>query len=84
MIDTIIHTPWGFMRWLRLIFGGIFIYFGITHHDNFSILAGGLFVIQATFNLGCCGISNTCAPKKNTSSNNDIEEVSYEEVKPKE
>jgi hypothetical protein len=83
MIDTIIRNPWGFMRWLRLIFSLTFIYFGITHHDNFSLLAGGLFVIQSAFNLGCCGMNNTCAPRKNEGSKNVIEDVSYEVVKPK-
>ena len=54
MIRTILHTPWGFMRWLRLGFGIIFIYFGVTHHDIFAGLAGVFFVIQSVFNMGCC------------------------------
>lgn len=81
MIHTILHTPWGLMRWLRLAIGFVFIYFGITNHDTFAGLAGGFFVIQSVFNLGCCGVNTSCATKKIDSKNKDIDDVSYEEVK---
>jgi hypothetical protein len=64
MIHTILHTPWGFMRWLRLAIGIIFIYFGITYHDIFSELAGGFFVIQSVYHLGCCNTGGSCSTKK--------------------
>ena len=43
MIKTIIHTPWGFMRWLRLAIGLYLVFVGITESEIFAGSIGALF-----------------------------------------
>jgi hypothetical protein len=68
MIKTIIHTTWGFMRWLRLAIGLYLVLVGITESDIFAGSIGALFTFLALFNQGCgggnCSSGNCDIPKK--------------------
>jgi hypothetical protein len=68
MIRTIIHTPWGFMRWLRLAIGFYLVFVGIVDSEIFAGSVGVLFTFLALFNQGCgggsCASGNCDIPKK--------------------
>jgi hypothetical protein len=68
MIKTIIYTPWGFMRWLRLAIGLYLVFVGISEPDIFAGSIGALFAFLALFNQGCgggsCAGGNCDIPKK--------------------
>ena len=75
-----LFTGWNFMRWVRLVLGGVFAYQAVIMHDSLYGLFAGLFLFQAFFNVGCCGsqgcaspYSSCKAPVKNGSA--DMEEV---------
>lgn len=59
MIKTILHTPWTFMRWLRLAIGLYLIFVGITEPDILAGSIGAVFSFLALFNQGCGG--GSCA-----------------------
>ena len=81
-METIIQalfTGWHFMRWLRLALGIFFIIQAIDMHDSLMGAVGGFFLFTAVTNTGCCGAGSCVLPKrKNTEEN--IEEISYEEI----
>lgn len=68
MIKTIIHTPWNFMRWLRLSIGLYLVFVGINDSEIFAGSIGALFTFLALFNQGCgggsCASGNCDLPKK--------------------
>jgi len=64
MINTILHTPWTFMRWLRLALGLYLVYVGISETDVFAGSIGALFSFLALFNQGCGG-GNCAVPRNN-------------------
>jgi hypothetical protein len=79
MIDKILHTPWTFMRWLRLAVGVyalvnlFFVPFNI-----FFLLFGLWFTYQALFNVGC----GACAiPMDNKREKDAVQTIEYEEIK---
>ncbi|WKK75231.1 hypothetical protein QYS49_27265 [Marivirga salinae] len=68
MIKTILHTPWTFMRWLRLAIGLYLVFVGITESEIFAGSIGALFTFLALLNQGCgggnCSNGNCYIPKK--------------------
>lgn len=56
----IFFTNWHLMRWLRLLFGIIFIVQAVQSADWLPGLIAAFFLITALTNTGCCG-SNGCA-----------------------
>jgi hypothetical protein len=68
MIKTILHTPWTFMRWLRLAIGVYLAFVGLFEHDIFAGSIGVLFTFLALLNQGCgggsCSTGNCKIPDK--------------------
>lgn len=81
-IKQILFTGWHFMRWLRLAFGVFFIIQAIEMHDILIGAVGGFFLFTAITNTGCCGAGSCTVPIRKSRKEN-IEEVSYEEIKDK-
>jgi len=79
-MKQIILTGWNFMRGFRLIVGLFFLIWGIFKSDTLLILGGVFFLITAIANAGCCG-SGGCAVPSKKNSGQEIEEITYEEVK---
>jgi hypothetical protein len=78
-IKQTLFTGWHFMRWLRLALGIFFIIQAIDMHESLMGAVGGFFLFTAVTNTGCCGARSCVLPKrKNTEEN--IEEISYEEI----
>lgn len=79
---TTLLSNWHFMRLFR---AGIAIW---AIHEAWLtgqwllLVPGGIFALQAIFDIGCCGASG-CAPTRtsNTSESNKTEEITYEELR---
>lgn len=79
MINQLLHTPWNFMRWLRLFLGfSLFMQFAQTH-DAFSLIVATFFLYQVYTNTGCCGTSECSTPLPKTNSTpTDIQFIEIE------
>lgn len=76
-------TGWSFIRILRLIMGTAGLIFAIRNHDILLGLAGGLLLLMAVFNFGCCAVGGCSVPTNNTKMKNNSkkpENISYEEI----
>lgn len=70
MINSVLHTRWTFMRWLRLAVGLYLVFIGLTESDLLAGGIGALFTILALLNQGCGG--GSCATGNcSTPSNKD-------------
>ena len=81
-IKQTLFTGWHLMRWLRLVFGIIFMVQAIEMHDMMVGLIAGFFLVTAITNIGCCG-AGRCAAPITKDEVNIHKEISYEEVKSK-
>ena len=59
-IKQTLFTGWYFMRWLRLLFGVIFMVQAIQMHDIMVGAIAGFFLVTAITNTGCC-VAGSCA-----------------------
>jgi len=58
VIDTVIKTPWGIGRWIRLAIGIAFIFDAYHKNSNMVAFMGAFLIYQAVFNTGC-GLGNS-------------------------
>ncbi|HTO17191.1 MAG TPA: hypothetical protein VLZ83_15605 [Edaphocola sp.] len=72
-------SKWNFMRFLRLALGLFIFIQGIVTKDWAFITMGGLFAAMPLFNIGCA--SGNCTPNQKTRNRNNVDDVSFEEVK---
>jgi hypothetical protein len=79
-IRQTLFTNWHFMRWLRLVFGTIFLVQAIQIHDMMIGIISGFFLITAITNTGCCG-AGSCAALIRKNNDEGTKEISYEEIK---
>ena len=65
MKDRILKN-WGGLRVVRLVIGGYVVYGGLQQTDYLMLTFGGLFLVQAVFNLGCgsCASGNCEIPQQ--------------------
>lgn len=75
-------TGWHFLRGLRLVLGFIFLMQAIELRDIITGLIATFFLFQAITNTGCCG-ANGCAVPINKTNLDDIQDITFEEVKSK-
>lgn len=72
-----------FLRLLRYGIGAFLLISGLIQMDGVVILMGSVLTLMAIFNVGCFG--GQCAapnvPLKESTSGQEIEEVTFEEVK---
>lgn len=80
MMKTILLSGWHFMRFLRLAMGIIFMIQAVQMQDKLIGVIALIFLYQAIFNKGCCGV-NACAKRTNTVSTEQIEDISFKEIK---
>lgn len=80
MIRQTLFTGWHFMRWVRLGLGGFIAIQAIQTHDTLSGFIAAFFLFQAVTNTGCCG-ANGCAVPLNKNNTDEIQDVTFEEVK---
>ena len=80
-MKTILLRNWNLMRVLRLAIGVWAIIASFQSKEAVLGLMGGLLLVMAVMNIGCCGVSGCRTPtttRKNTSQK--TEEVNYEEI----
>jgi len=58
VINTIMRTPWGLGRWIRLAIGVAFLFDAYYKNSGMVALMGAFLVYQAAFNTGC-GLGNS-------------------------
>lgn len=58
-MKTLLTTGWNFMRIIRLIIGVAGLVFAIIRQDMLLGFMGGMFLVMAVFNVGCCS-TGTC------------------------
>jgi len=76
-----ILSNWNLFRFIRLGLGVFILIQGIMTGDKFSLILGSLFTLMPLFNVGCCGASGCGVDYRSTDSTNEnINEISYEEV----
>jgi len=75
-----IFADWHLMRWLRLLFGIIFIVQAVQMKDLLVGLIAGFFLVTALTNTGCCG-SRSCATPRVRKQEEEPENISYDEIK---
>lgn len=80
MMKATLLSGWHFMRFLRLGMGIIFMIQAVQMQDKLIGVFALIFLYQAIFNKGCCG-ANACAKPTNTVPTEQIEDISFEEVK---
>ena len=82
-VITILKQPWSFYRWLRLALGFYFIYESVNHSHLMAGFFGALMLYQAVVNSKYlpCELYDTCAPTSTKADTDDLDEITYEEVK---
>lgn len=80
-----ITTGWNFFRLLRLVLGLAVVWQSVTSGDWMIAVLGGLFVLMAVTNTGCCGAGGCATPNTfNRQAKASSEEYAeYEEIKGK-
>lgn len=78
-MTELILQNWTFMRFLRLGMGVWLIVESARTHETMFILLGGLFAVQAIFNMGCVG--GNCAVPTRRRPFSRTEETTFEEIK---
>ena len=72
---------WNWVRVFRLVVGIAALVQGILYHNNVLWMMGGLLLVQAVFNMGCCGVGGCAIPAKSQSKNQEsTKPIEYEEV----
>lgn len=71
---------WNIARFIRLVLGIIVIIQGIINNEWVFALAGGLLILMAVANAGCCAASGCSVPVKSKSVSQN--EINYEEMGP--
>lgn len=83
MMATILSN-WHFMRIFRAVIAIWAIAEAWRTSEWLLLFPGGIFALQAIFDVGCCGASGCAAPPQRSfgnTSEKDAETVAYEEIK---
>lgn len=82
-MKTLLTTGWSLARTLRFVIGAAAMIFAVRNHDILLAFAGGLLLLMAVFNFGCCAVSGCNVPvniPKIKPSITEPELTSHEEV----
>ncbi len=70
---------WNWIRIFRLVVGTAALVQGIMYHNNVLWMMGGFLLVQAVFNMGCCGVGG-CAVPPSVKKQDLTKTIDYEEV----
>lgn len=79
-LKSTIFSGWNLNRWFRLGLGIIILIQYFFQKDPFIALIGVTLLLQALFNVACCGSGN-CVVNERKHASKTIEETTYEEIK---
>ncbi len=69
------------MRFLRAGLAAWAFWEAYQTHEWLLLLPGGIFAVQAVFNVGCCGASGCATPTRYSAEQAGQETVVYEEIR---
>ena len=72
VINTIIKTPWGIGRWIRLAIGTAFLVDAYYKQSGMVAMMGAFLVYQAAFNTGCGLGNSSCGTQEVKKNEHDI------------
>jgi hypothetical protein len=75
----VLLTDWNSMRIIRLVLGAGVIAQGVYHREVIYYVVGGILVLMALANAGCCGTQG-CAVDTKKVNVKEEKEIVYEEV----
>jgi len=78
--NRLLHN-WNAMRWVKLILGGWILVTAIQAADYAFSFFGGFFVITALTDTGCCATGACYSPPATGKSNENLQDVEFEETK---
>lgn len=73
-----ILSNWSFMKILKLGLGTLVLIQAIHNHDTAMAMFGGIFMLQALLNIGCCGPNGCAVPVNKKALNKEV--VSFTEI----
>jgi uncharacterized membrane protein HdeD (DUF308 family) len=79
-LKSTILSGWNLNRWFRLGLGIIILFQYFQQKDIFIAMIAVTLLLQAIFNVACCGSGN-CAVNDNKNSTKSVEDTTYEEIK---
>jgi hypothetical protein len=80
---TVLLNNWHFMRIFRAVVAVFAFSEAWRTGESLMLVMGGIFALQAIFDIGCCGAAGCAAPPVNKTNvqTQDTAEISYEEVR---
>jgi hypothetical protein len=79
-LKSILFSGWNLNRGIRLILGIAILFQYFEQKDFFIAMISGMLILQAVFNVGCCGSGN-CAVEPRQTKSQAIEDTTFEEIK---
>lgn len=79
-LKSILFSGWNLNRGIRLILGIAILFQYFEQKDVFIAMISIMLILQAVFNVGCCGSGN-CAVETRDRKSQSIEDTSFEEIK---
>lgn len=72
---------WNWIRIFRLVVGGAAVIQGILYVNHPLWMMGAVLLIQAVFNVGCCGVGGCAVPSKSLIKKQELNKpADYEEL----
>lgn len=81
MLSMKIFSEWSFMRWFRLVMGGVMLYQAYVTEDALSGFIGAFLLLQAITNTGC--MSGSCSVPKSNVKSDDIADPTFVAIGPR-
>ncbi|MCA0237505.1 MAG: hypothetical protein LCH81_14095 [Bacteroidetes bacterium] len=79
---TTLFSNWHFMRIFRAAIAVWSVFEFNRTHDALILMLGGIFALQAIFDIGCCGAAGCAVPQQRTMQQEKVsQEIDFEEVK---
>ena len=79
-LKSILLSGWNLNRGIRLILGIAILFQYFEQKDFFIAMISVMLILQAVFNVGCCGSGN-CAVETRKTKSQAIEDTTFEEIK---
>lgn len=79
-LKSILFSGWNLNRGIRLILGIAILFQYFEQKDVFIAMISTMLILQAVFNVACCGSGN-CAVEPRDRKSQSIEDTSFEEIK---
>jgi hypothetical protein len=79
-LKSILFSGWNLNRGIRLVLGIAILFQYFEQKDFFIAMISVMLILQAVFNVGCCGSGN-CAVEPLKTKSQEREDTTFEEIK---